>query len=147
MPGHTPPGFRYEDRDQAEAFRNRYHLKSNAAAVHMRRIIEHVRNNDPEAILFVFGDHGAFQSSKVKFKDDPTFFLLDRYAILGGVYPRDRCAKYLDEAEGRGYMTTLDAVHAILKCLSGGKSALVEQRNHQLRIGDAQVDPKEFLYE
>ena len=51
------------------------------------------------------------------------------------------------EAEGRGYMTTLDAAHAILKCLSGGQSALVEPRNHQLRIGDAQVDPKEFLYE
>ena len=55
--------------------------------------------------------------------------------------------EYLDEAEGQGYMTTLDAVHAILKCLSGGQSALVEPRNHQLRIGDAQVDPKEFLYE
>ena len=147
MPGHTPPGFRYEDRDQAQAFRNRYQLKSNDAAVYMRQIIDHLNNNDPDAILFVFGDHGAFQSSQVKFKDDPTFFLLDRYAILGGVYPRDRCAKYLDEAEGRGYMTTLDAAHAILKCLSGGQSALVEPRNHQLRIGDAQVDPKEFLYE
>ena len=150
MPGHTPPGFSHENREQAQAFRNRYHLKSNAAAVYMRQIIDHVKNNDPEAILFVFGDHGAFQSSRVKFEDDPTFFLLDRYAILGGVYPPDRCAKYLDEAESRGYMTTLDAAHAILECLSGGESALVESSNHQLRVfGDAtfRVDPKEFLYE
>ena len=64
MPGHTPPGFRHENSDQAEAFRDRYHLKANAAAVHMRRIMEHVRENDPEAILFVFGDHGVFQSSR-----------------------------------------------------------------------------------
>ena len=147
IPGHTQLSFNYEDRDQAEAFKNLYRRRSDEAAIYMRQIIDHVRDNDPEAILFMFGDHGVKQTNRITFEDDPEFVVLDRYAIMGGVYPPDRCAKYLDEAEGRGYMTTLDAAHAILKCLSGGQSALVEPRNHQLRIGDAQVDPKEFLYE
>ena len=150
-PGHTPPGFQPQSRDQVAAFAEGYQRGANRAAIYMRQIIDHVKNNDPEAILFMFGDHGAFHSLRpITFEDDPRFFVLGRYAILGGVYPPDRCAEYLDEAESRGYMTTLDAVHAILKCLSGGESALVESRNHQLRIfGDAtfQVDPKEFLYE
>ena len=79
----------------------------------MRQIIDHVKNNDPEAILFVFGDHGAFQSSRLKFEDDPTFFVLDRYAILGGVYPPDRCASIsmkrragLHDDSGRGACDT-----------------------------------------
>ena len=147
MPGHTPPGFSYESSEQAKAFRDRYRLKSNDAALYLRQIIDHLDTSDPDAILLIFGDHGAFQSSRVKFKDDPRFFVLDRYAILGGIYPPDRCAEYLDPAESRGYMTTLDAVHAIIECLSGGQSALVEPRSHKLRIGDARVDPKEFLYE
>ena len=148
MPGHTPPGFSHENRDQTQAFRERYEFKSNDAAVYMRRIISHIENNDPGAILFMFGDHGPLMSRlEFKFEDDPRLWVHHKYAIMGGVYPPDRCAEYLDRAESRGYMTTLDAVHAILECLSGGQSALVEPRSHQLRIGDVRVDPKEFLYE
>ena len=61
--------------------------------------------------------------------EDPTFVnLQDRFAVLGGVFPRDRCGQYFDEAEAKGYMTTLDAVHSILSCLSGGQDALLEPR-------------------
>ena len=149
VPGHTSRGFSHESRDQLEAFVEGYQRGANSAADYMRRIINHIDNNDPEAILFVFGDHGALLS-QLKFEDDPRLFVHHKYAILGGIYPRDRCAEYIDEEESRGYMTTLDAAHAILECLSGGQSALVEPRDHQLRIfGDTtfQVDPKEFLYE
>ena len=150
-PGHTQPGFQPQSRDQVAAFAKGYQRGANRAAVYLRQIIDHVKNNDPESILFVFGDHGVFHSLRPStFEDDPRFFVLGRYAILGGVYPPDRCAEYLDQVQDRGYMTTLDAAHAILECLSGGQSALVEPRDHQLRIfGDTtfQVDPKEFLYE
>ena len=118
----------------------------------MRQIIDHVKNNDPEAILFVFGDHGVFHSLRPPtFEDDPRLFMLGRYAIMGGVYPPDRCAEFLDGAEAQGSMTTLDAVHAILKCLSGGQSALAEPVEHKLRVwtddDTFRLDPKEFLYE
>ena len=31
-------------------------------------------------------------SQEFKIEEDPTFFLQDRFGILGGVYPPDRCA-------------------------------------------------------
>ena len=45
-----------------EAFAEGYQRGANRAAIYMRQIIDHVKNNDPEAILFMFGDHGAFHS-------------------------------------------------------------------------------------
>ena len=72
----------------------RYRRRSNEAAIYMRQIIDHVRDNDAEAILFMFGDHGVKQTNRgLRSRMTPTFVVLDRYAILGGVYPRDRCAR------------------------------------------------------
>ena len=151
-PGHTQPGFQPQEGDQVAAFAEGYRRGANRAALYMRQIIDHVENNDPEAILLILGDHGVFHSLRpATFEDDPRFFILGRYAILGGVYPPDRCAGYFDEAEARGYMTTLDAVHTILECLSGGQSALAKPREHKLRVwtddDTFRLDPKEFLYE
>ena len=150
MPGHASKD-RAMDRDREEAFVEQYRRQSNKAAGYMRQIIDHVENNDPGSILFVFGDHGAYFVGGVSFEEAPKLFVHHRYAILGGIYPPDRCEKYLDEAEGKGYMTTLDAVHAILECLSGGQSALVVPKEHELRVLTPHdtylLDPGEFLYE
>ena len=150
MPGHASKD-KAMDRRQEEAFVEQYRRQSNKAAVYLRQIIDHVRSNDPEAIMLIFGDHGAYFVGGISFEEAPKLFVQHRFAILGGVYPPDRCEKYIDEAEGKGYMTTLDAVHAILKCLAGGQSAFVVPREHKLRVLTAHdtylLDPKEFLYE
>ena len=117
----------------------------------LEQLIDHLRANDPNAILFVFGDHGALLSNGMELEDDPAFFLQDRFGILGGMYPRDRCAPELDEAESKGYMTSLDVVHAILACLSGGQSPLIEPRRDRFwgsgMPENHSYDYKEFLYE
>ena len=149
MPGHTSSRFRYDNSGDKEIFVEQYREASNGAAVFLGQIIEHVRSNDPTAILFVFGDHGMYVSRGVELEEDPAFYLQDRFAILGGVYPPDRCGEYFDEAESKGYMTTLDAVHAILSCLSGGQNALLEPRRDRFLEGLEEHDYhyQEFLYE
>ena len=101
--------------------------------------------------FFVFGDQGAWLSRGFDVEDDPAFFLQDRFALLGGVYPRDRCAAQLDEAERKGYATTLDVVHALIECLSGGRSPLVRPRRDRFWTEslpeDHSYDYGEFLYE
>ena len=68
--------------------------------------------------------------------------------MLGGVYPPDACAAYFDEALSKGYMTALEGVHAILRCLSGGQSALKTPRGPYIRtIHGITGHHKEFLYE
>jgi len=151
MPGHTPNIFDYEDRADRERFLAGYERNFNQAAAHLEQIIEHLKVNDPHAILFIFGDHGALLSRRLDVKDDPVFFLQDRFGILGGVYPRDRCAAQLDEAELKGYMTSLDVVHAIIECLSDGQSPLLAPRRDRFWTPglpeDHSYDYKDFLYE
>ena len=54
-------------------------------------------------------------------------------------------------AEGKGYMTTLDVVHAIVQCLSDGQSPLLEPRRDRFWTPGLAEDHsyayKEFLYE
>ena len=146
LPGHTPKIFSYDNRDDREEFPGQYQDRSNRAAKYLEQIFDHIKNNDPTAILFVFGDHGMWLSRGAEIEDDPTFFLQDRFGILGGVYPPDRCAEYFDETESKGYMTILDAVHAILSCLSGGQSALVGTR-HDRFSGSGVPREHEYRYE
>ena len=151
LPGHAPTMFDYENKGDRERFAARFERGFNSAASYLKQIIEHLGANDPDSILFVFGDHGAWLSSGVDVEDDPTFFLQDRFAVLGGVYPPDRCAPELDEAERKGYMTSLDVVHALIECLSDGQSPLLEPRRDKFWTygvsQDHSYDYEEFLYE
>ena len=96
--------------------------------------------------MYVYGDHGPWLSQGVSFEDNPTFVVQDRLGVLGGVYPPDACATYFDETLSKGYMTTLDGVHAILRCLSGGQSALKTPRGPAIPY-DTDRSYEEFLYE
>ena len=151
MPGHAGGGLNYQSSEDRKKFAEYYQRRADRAEDYLGQIIQHVRVNDPTAILFVFGDHGVQLSRGVELTDDPTFYLQDRFGILGGVFPKDRCGQYFDEAERKGYMTILDAVHAILACLSGGQNVLLEPRHDRFVESGAPIehvyDYKEFLYE
>ncbi len=155
-PGHTGKSYRYDDAEQLEAFRRQYINRGERAASYLDLIIRHLEENDPDAILLVYGDHGPFLSKGLQFEDDPEFVFQDNYGILGGVYPRDTCAGWFDEASAQGWMTILDAVHALLRCLSGGESALVKPRRYAQPVYEPATTPwavygkpyyEDFLYE
>ena len=151
-PGHTDNSFRYDDAEHLEAFRRGYINGSERAARYLDSIIRHLEENDPGAILLVYGDHGPFLSRGLQFADDPEFVFQDSFGILGSVYPRDTCAGWFDEASSQGWMTILDAVHALLRCLSGGESPLIKPKqytvpwNHQFHGHDG-LTYEDFLYE
>ncbi len=144
--------FQYDNAAHLEEYKANYIKRSKIAAGYLERIIRHLEEDDPNAILFVYGDHGPLMSNRHKFEENPEFVFQDHYGILGGVYPSDTCAAELDEASAQGYMTILDAVHAILRCLSGDESALIQPRKYtQPGHGPIPSNPKpeykEFLYE
>ena len=151
-PGHTDRAFRYTNAEQVEIFRDTYLMSANRrAASSLKTIVRHLEENDPDAVAFVYGDHGPFLSQGLEFEDNAEFVVQDHYGILGGVYPRDTCATWFDEASAQGFMTVLDVVHTLLRCLSGGESALVEATESGYRHGPipwgAELDFREFLYE
>ena len=151
LPGHTSKMFDYDSRDARERFLESYERNFNSAAIYLEQIIDHLKANDPDGILFVYGDHGALLSVGVQVEDNPEFVLQDWFGILGGVYPSDRCGSEFDAAESKGYVTTLDVVHAILECLSGGQSPLEIPRRDRFWTyhlpEDHAYEYEEFLYE
>ena len=151
VPGHTSASFQYYSEEELSWFRSYYRRGSAVAA----GLLSHLDEHDPDAILLVFGDHGALLSTGVAFADAPEFVVQDHFGALGGVYPPDACAEWFDEAqERRGYLTLLDAVHTVIRCLSGGESALRAPPEDYYLGGWNGVVPdghrrtyKEFLYE
>ena len=155
VPGHPSRSFQYSDEEQLRGFRAHYRRGSADAAGLLAKLLAHLDEHDPDAILLVFGDHGALLSYNVAFADAPEFVVQDHFGALGGVYPPDACAEWFDEAqEKRGYLTLLDAVHTVIRCLSGGESALRAPPEDYYLGGWNGVVPdghrrtyKEFLYE
>ncbi len=129
-PGHVTKSFRYGNAERLEEFSSRYQAQSKKAASYLELILRHLEENDLDAILLVYGDHGPLISQGLDFEDNQEFVFQDNYGILGGVYPPDTCAAEFDEVSAKGYMTVLDAVHALLRYLSGGESVLVEPREY-----------------
>ena len=148
LPGHVPHRFQYDDLAHQTEFKTNYNKASNHAALYLEQMIKHLAYHDPAAILFVFGDHGTYMSQGMQIEDDPTFFIQDRYGILGGVYPRTTCTGYFDETLKQGYMTILDAVHTLLRCLSGGEDVLNAPRKYKhVSPQHPEYAYKDFLYE
>ena len=154
VPGHTDASFQY-DEENLRWFRAHYRRGGAVAAGLLARLLAHLDEHDPDAILLVFGDHGALLSTGVAFADAPEFVVQDHFGALGGVYPPDACAEWFDEAqEEAGLLTLLDAVHTVIRCLSGGESALRAPPEDYYLGGWNGVVPdghrrtyKEFLYE
>ena len=151
-PGHVGRSFQRGNASSFETYRSAYLRRSNFAARQLDAIVRHLEENDPGAILLVYGDHGTQVARGLKFRDNPTLVVQANYGVLGGVYPREACAAWFDEAEAaQNHMTVLDAVHALLRCLSGGESALAQPRDRTIFFGPAKGQDlsifEEHLYE
>ncbi len=153
IPTHTWLLFDYADPRDVEQYREKYVRNSNQGARLLAELMDALEEKDPEAILFVFGDHGPRLTNDMTFGEDPDFFVKDNLGVLGGIWPRDTCESWFDDAEAKGWLTTLDAVHAILRCLSGGDEALVEprattmHRYHDIPDDDPERSFADYLYE
>ena len=151
-PGHIGRSFQRGNANHLETYRSAYLRHSNFAAGILDAIVRHLEENDPGAILLVYGDHGTQVARGIEFRDNPTLVVQAHYGALGGVYPREACAAWFDEvAAAQNHMTVLDAVHALLRCLSDGESALAQPRNSTIFFGPAKGQDlsifDEHLYE
>ena len=96
---------RHGDASQFSACQARYLERSNSAARQLDAIVRHLEENDPGAILLVYGDHGTMAFMGVKFEDNPTFTVQSHYGVLGGAKSHDcvrRCSRLAPLLVGRG---------------------------------------------
>ncbi len=131
-PGHTVGDFDRKDTEVADKYRQYYFKRSKKTAAYLNNIVTFIANEDPEAIVYVFGDHGPGISRKDTFKENGVIFVQDRFGVYGGIHPRDRCAESFSTPYNKNFMTVLQGAHMIIKCLSGGKYAFITLEDYRL---------------
>ncbi|MCG7394516.1 hypothetical protein MHY87_16550 [Microvirga sp. ACRRW] len=125
-PSHTLPLFAgsAKDNDNYKAY---FERRSAIAAKAMDRMLTEIRKSDPTAIVFLYGDHGAFVSRPVQFDKDRQFFVQDRYGTLGAVINAEQCEPYLTPPEGQRFQTNARIVTGLVRCLAGGESPFINE--------------------
>jgi len=132
-PGHTiATTFDRKTEGAFEKYQKRYVKRSKTTALEINKIIRFIEKEDPEAIVFVFGDHGPYISRRDTFEENRVFFIQDRFGVYGGIYPSDRCAESFDEPYNNDFMTIVQGAHLIIRCLTGGTNAFITREEYRL---------------
>jgi hypothetical protein len=134
--------------EQLNFFRSHYLRSSTAAGSNIRKIRDLIHRHDPESLLFVFGDHGILLSNAVKFEHDKSFYVQDRYGVLGGIYPASACANIFDRAQIQPFQTTAGVARLIVQCLANDVDPFsVEYQHDHIHVNGELIRISDYLYE
>ena len=116
-PGHTGD-YIYDRKGDFENFQKYYKEKSNVVKNEIKQIIDFIETKDPNAILFIYADHGPKLSYGLEFEDDNVFKITDSFAVYAGIYPKEKCIKYANIFyETKKFATLIDASKIIVNCI------------------------------
>ena len=146
-PGHTPSTFDNHKKGALNAYRKAYLDASKETAVYFNKLITFIKEEDPGGVLYVFGDHGPWISRQDSFLDNKAFFIQDRFAVYGGIYPPDRCEESFSNPYNKKFMTVLQGAHMIIRCLSGGENAFITQEDYSLPTLTTTIEDEIYRYE
>ena len=152
-PRHTPADYAGRPEQFAD-YRQFFNRQKHQAADYIRILAGFIRDNDPGALLFIFGDHGVKLTNMQswegqKDKTARAFFIHDRYGVLGGVHPKDACSEWQDLGV---YVTPAKVGRAIVRCLSG-EDPFLRPPSYALDddywgyTGDTPLRYEDYLYE
>lgn len=148
-PGHTPHGFNNKDNVAVEKFKQHYLEESKKTASYLNKIVSFVSNEDPQAIVYIFGDHGPWISRSSSNDEVSTFKIQDRFGIYGGIYPKDRCEQSFNTPYNNNFMTVLQGAHMIIRCLADGTNVFITLNDYKIpKIGSStDLRYEDYLYE
>ena len=148
-PGHTEKSYDHNDQQKRQNYLDEYLKNSNETADSLNKIITFLKKNDPSAILYLSGDHGPWQSRRVKYEDDPEFFIQDRHAVFGGIFPKGNCTESFSKPYTENFMTISQGSHMIIRCLTGGENAFIELDDYVLpkKTSEGWDRYENYLYE
>lgn len=154
LPGHTSKDFLIEDEKAVQAYTEFYLKRSVEARETMNALLDQIEREDPTAIVYLFGDHGPWRSRgdwNKRFKENPEFFVHDRFGILGGLFPKGRCTTYVNRRNEQPYTISIQGAETILKCLTGGRyQELVQEyeiNGVKGNVNDISVKFEDYAYE
>jgi len=123
-PGHVGH-YIYGRKGDFENFKKYYKGKSNVVKNEIKQIINFIETKDPNAILFIYADHGPKLSSGLEFEDNNVFKITDSFAVYAGIYPKEKCIKYANIFyETKKFATLIDASKIIINCIKKDEKAM-----------------------
>jgi hypothetical protein len=130
-PGHTGANYNHKNEDVSQDYIENYKTNSKTTASHLTKILNFVKNEDPSGLIYVLGDHGPWLSRQES--SDAEFLVQDRYAVYGGFYPPDKCQSSFSKPYSQGFITGIQGVYMIIRCLSGGENAFYKLDNYNIK--------------
>jgi len=123
---HTQEGFDRSDPRALETFRADYLNNARLVADYLDELIDRIRSQGPNAVLFMFGDHGALVGHSMTFDEDPAFFIQDRYGIAAAIlYNSTDCGRdQLRHYSPDGYITPERVIAGIVRCVAQNPEAV-----------------------
>jgi hypothetical protein len=116
FPSHTPKEY---DGSAAALESYDYGARSVRAAEILGPKLAEIRAHDPGAIIFLYGDHGAWTSRPISFEDDPAFYVQDRHGTIAALFNADDCLPFV-EPPGQRFQTIARIASSLIQCLAIG---------------------------
>ena len=118
--GHAPNDFDSDSPEDLEAYRNRFLTQLPSAERVIREVVETIRENDPDAIVMIFGDHGTKISRTVDWNEDTEFWVLDNHWVLMGLPRSDHPCSEPDLSiyNTSGFYSGGRVAASIVRCLA-----------------------------
>jgi hypothetical protein len=147
LPTHTPRSYDTYDPKHFKIYQERFLKKQLETVRVIETFIEAIKTRDPNSVVIIFGDHGAWISrswKKKQGKPDPAgivwtedLMILERHRVALFVYPKDFC---VDEIRGPYTLNRLG--RSVAKCLSNGQDPFSEKHHDGDRDWSRYVMPK-----
>jgi len=118
--GHSPLSYSHGNQQQRADYLKQFSVRSKRAADVMKELVDIIKKQDPKALVLIFGDHGAWLSRGVKYKEDSQFFMKDRHMIeLAVLKTEHKCAES-DQVfrYASAYATPSRVLAGMLRCLA-----------------------------
>ena len=125
--GHVPAVFDYNNEQQLEDYKKTYSHHSVLAKELLEEIRNQILNNDPKALVVVFGDHGPFLSKGLDCskQENKTFCIHNTYAANVSVLKtNNRCSSEYKSFIRGNVITPSEIVFSKLSCLSENPNLL-----------------------
>jgi hypothetical protein len=141
--GHSPRNYRHADLTQRQSYRDYFLSQTIELNKILHNLIKTVKAQDPKSIVIVFGDHGAWLSRGISYKQNRDFFILDRYTIeLAALKTENLCVSNKKIFHySSSYATPSRVLAAVFRCLAENPQKVDDLVNF------ANIDEYKEIYE
>jgi hypothetical protein len=122
--GHTPGDYDHKNLKMRESYQKYFTEGAQLLTNDLNEIYETIKNNDPNSLVIIFGDHGAWMSRSANENQEPEFFYQDKHGILMALMKTDNKCSNPEPVYTRSYATPSRLLADVFLCLGGDKNSL-----------------------